>query len=393
MKILLITDTHKMVGGTEKHFFQLKEELRKIKDLEVYSLGFSDKDEEGKDYKIIKETKHLIMRHFYRLFFNPAKYFEMRSYIKKINPDVIHLHNINKYTISLLKAIKGYKSIMTVHDYFLICPTQWNVHNDLSVCQTGFKLKCWAKHRRNWNWVIYLSQLLFFYKRNKLLKNTVKNYISPSPLLREYLIKSGFKNVSFIPHFVENKNTKPNFDKIKDNHLLYLGQLEENKGVHILVKEMKRVVDEIPGVKLKIAGKGSQEQMLRQLTKDLAIEKNVEFVGWIKDTTKLYDETSAVVVPSLWVEQFGFVTAEAMMHYRPVIGSDRGNTPWLVKNNINGFIVDISKKNELSDKIIKLLKNQTSIKKFGLAGRKRIIKLSNKTKIIGEMVNKYNLLK
>ena len=148
-KVLLITDCHHKAGGAETYFFALKDELKKEKEFAAFSLGFSNKNEEGEDYKTIKQSKSLILRHFWRLFFNPIKYFQIKSYIKKINPDVIHIHNINKYTISLLMAIRKNKVIQTVHDFSLICPNLWNIHSDNSPCKTGAKLSCIWKHKRN----------------------------------------------------------------------------------------------------------------------------------------------------------------------------------------------------------------------------------------------------
>ena len=93
-----------------------------------------------------------------------------------VNPEIIHLHNINKYTFSLLFALRGYKVVQTVHDYSLICPTIWNVHNDLKPCPTGITRFCFWDHKRGNNIFVYLSVLYFNFKRNKFQTN--KNEIS-----------------------------------------------------------------------------------------------------------------------------------------------------------------------------------------------------------------------
>ncbi|MCK5108037.1 MAG: glycosyltransferase, partial [Nanoarchaeota archaeon] len=123
IKLLLFTDNYNPNGGgAEKVFFNLIKEFKK-ENIKVNSFGFGSNNTENKNYKIIKETKYLFFRHFWRLFFNVSKYIQIRRYVKKINPDVIHIHNINKYTPSLLLALRGFNVIQTVHDYSLICPT------------------------------------------------------------------------------------------------------------------------------------------------------------------------------------------------------------------------------------------------------------------------------
>jgi len=384
-KVLMFTDTHSLKGGAEKYFFYLKKELQN-KNVQVYSLGFGPKKEKGKNYQVIKETGFLFIRHFWRMFFNPLKYFQLRKYIKKINPDVIHLHNINKYTISLLRAVKGYNVVQTVHDYGLVCPALWNVHDDLKPCPTGLKFGCIRKHRRNYNWLVYISMLWFFWKRNRLLRKKVKMFIAPAPILADYLKKQGFHDVVFLPYIIDVKRKK--IKKSNTRHILFIGQLEENKGVSFLVKAMKNVVQKVPGTKLLIAGTGSQEQALKNQVNKLHLNDNVEFLGWVSDADKIYQRCCFVVVPSIWMENAPVSIFEAMSHAKPVIGSNRGGIPWLVKDSETGFIVDVVK-GGLSRKIISLLKNEKLRERFGRNAYKHLNEIMDKNKILKQLIGIY----
>ena len=371
MKVLLFTDNYNLQGGgAEKVFFKLINELKKAK-LDVYSFGFGKKKIKENDHIVIKETNSLLFRHLWRLLFNPVKYLQIRNYIKKINPDVIHIHNINKYTISLLIALRGYKVIQTVHDYGLVCPTLWNVHNDLKPCPTGLRFKCLFKHKRDYNIFIYLSMLLFFYQRNLLLKKIVNCFITPAPQLKKYLDKNGFKNVKFIPNIINIKeNIKPNFNKINYNQILYLGQLERNKGVHILINEMKYVVKNHPSVILKIAGSGSEKENLIKLVNKLNLSKNIKFIGWVNGVGNLIQESAFLVVPSIWMENAPITICEAIFYSRTTIGSNRGGIPWLIKDGISGEIFNINEQRNLAKKINNLLNNKTKIIKQGKESKK-----------------------
>jgi len=388
MRVLLITDNHNPHGGgAEKYFFSLKDKLKEL-NYDVYSLGFGPKNEEGKDYKVIKECDNLVSRHFWRMFFNPVIYCKIRKYIKKVNPDVIHIHNVNKYTQSLLLALRGYPVVQTVHDYGLVCPTLWNIHNDLKPCPTGMRVNCMFKHKRDYNLLIYLTMVYVFYIKRYLLKKMVDVFITPSPQLKNYLEKNNFSNVVFIPNFITITNDEPHFQKINYNQILYIGQLEENKGVHVLIKSLKKVVEKKPDVILNIAGSGTQQPYLEELVKRLNLEKNVRFLGWVNNVSELIQESAFVVVPSIWLESFGMVILESMIYFRPVIGSNRGGISYLIEHGKTGLLFDITKPDELVNSILCLLEDNELIKEYGKNAHQKVINIS-KMGDVKNIVDKY----
>ena len=94
-KVLLITDNlSPNGGGAEKYFYILKSELEKQTGVVVYTLGFGSEAKITGNNVVLPETSVKIMRYFWRLFFNPVKYLQIKRALKKINPDVIHLHNV-----------------------------------------------------------------------------------------------------------------------------------------------------------------------------------------------------------------------------------------------------------------------------------------------------------
>ena len=106
------------------------------------------------------------------------------------------------------------------------------------------------------------------------------------------------------------------------------------------------------------------------------ITKNIIMLGFIDNLEKLYQECSLVIVPSTVQESFGLVTAEAMYNSRAVIGSNRGATPWLIKDNETGYIFNPDS-DDLIKKIFDLIENKDKLKSFGRMGKKRIDKIIN----------------
>lgn len=390
MKILLITDHHSLQGGgAEKQFFILKELLKNQSDITVFSLGFGQKASHGDDFFVLRETPSKALRQVWRMFVNPVKYLQLRALIHQIDPDVIHLHNIKKYTPSLLKAIKGYPSLQTIHDFSPICPTQWNVHKNLEPCKTGFSLRCFLQHRRTYNIVSYFALLFSFYRMRKDLKKSVSQFMTPSPLLADYLTKHRFSNASHIFPF-HTKQLASNKEP-KHGHFLFLGQLEKQKGIHFLLHEFYLATQKNNQLILTIAGNGSEKNNLKEKIKQLGLEKNVRMIDWCNNPSELYQQCAAVIFPSIGLESFGLVMLEAMTHGRAVIGSNRGPTPWLVEHEKTGLLFDPLKEGNLSSCMLKLSDHESSLAKtLGENGWKKSQEFADNNTILFQTMEKYH---
>jgi glycosyltransferase involved in cell wall biosynthesis len=387
-KILLITDNHnENSGGAEKYFFTLKSALAQQPELDVVSLGFGAEAKIDNSTVILKESAVPLLRYWWRLFFNPLKYIQIRRAIKHINPDIIHLHNVKKYTISLLKAVQPYAVVQTLHDYACICPTGWNVHNNLQPCATGLNADCVWQHRRNINPLVYLGRLYGFWRMKKLLKKMVKKSIAPSPQLTDYLQRNHFRDVTYLPPFVETAKSVE-LDKMQPGHFLYVGQLSPHKGVVHLLDEFALACQSKPELILKIAGTGADADELKAKVRKLKLEQNIIFLGWC-NPEKYYEEAMAVIFPSIGLEAFGLVITEAMRHGRPVIGTERGPTAWLVEHGKTGLLYDPLVAGQLAEKILLLAGNGELAVEYGLNAAEKFKNMMGNEEIIKRQIGIY----
>jgi len=350
MKVLLFTDNHDPEGGgAEVAFFRLKKALEKQKGIQVLSLGFGN--HKGKNAKSIEDNSNLVQRQLYRTFENKKITKKIKKIIDDFSPDIIHLHNINKHSISIINAIKNYSTVMTCHDIRLINPTLYE--------KTPLILKP----------LISLAHKKFI----SGIKNNVRELILPSPTIEKQLKDKGFSRIKIIPNLLEKIKTKKSTDK---NFILFAGGLHKMKGYNLLVDAfLKAKTDK----KLLIAGEGPENKISNI---------NIIYLGRVK-LNKYYESASFVIVPSIVPEQFGFVTAEAMQYGKAVIGTNRGSTPWLIDNNKTGLIVEPEVEN-LKIAIEKLSADLNLSRKYGGAGKQRINKLINNNKIIEQTIKVYN---
>jgi len=206
MRILLITDNHILFGGAENYFFDLKNRLKALPDFQVYSLGFGPKEIRGDDFLVLKSLRSKLGKFVGRILFHPMIYFKLRNYVKKINPDVIHLHNTKQYTASLLPAIKSYPVVQTIHDFSYICPNAQNIHRNNEPCPSGLRKACFWQHQIKYNKLAYLCLIFVFLKTRNHCQKIIKKYIAPSPYLASYLKNNQFHDVTIIPPFTVKKS-------------------------------------------------------------------------------------------------------------------------------------------------------------------------------------------
>jgi glycosyltransferase involved in cell wall biosynthesis len=126
-----------------------------------------------------------------------------------------------------------------------------------------------------------------------------------------------------------------------DAPLIYLGRVEEIKGVHLAIEVAKK-----SGRRLIIAGNVPlAEHHRRYFAEQIQPHvdgKTVEYVGAVHDAAKnrLLGRSAAMLMPLLWEEPFGIVMAEALACGTPVIGLRRGSLPEIVQEGVNGFVCD-----------------------------------------------------
>jgi glycosyltransferase involved in cell wall biosynthesis len=179
--------------------------------------------------------------------------------------------------------------------------------------------------------------------------------------------------------------------------VLFVGRLVHEKGVHVLVNAVPKVLEKV-NAKFIIVGNGYMKEQLSNLTKNIGLSHKVLFTGFVDDETlrKLQKCADVSVVPSLF-EPFGIVALEAMAANSPLVVSDTGGLSEIVEHDVTGVKVYADNPDSLVWGITRVLLDENYAKRIRANAYKKVQetydwnKIAQQTKAIYEAVlNEYS---
>lgn len=352
MKIVMLGKytTEPDVGGVAVHIVNMIESIGKLdnKEFDFHMISFGEKNNhfcKGNSKVTIYKTPKIY-------FILPIlSILKLHSEIQKINPDIIHVQgsNISPYLVYLLSFLPNATKIITVHGLISI-ESEYKTHTKRKLLK-------------------YLNS-----KFENSALNRIQNLIVCSPEMKKLVSMLTLSDVHIIPNGIDTKYVQqfhPRID-VKQKSIFFIGTLRKVKGVHLLLSAMPAILKSIGNIHLYIAGTGEQEHELKALTSNLNLAEHVTFLGSISNETKYsyYKSADISVFPSLY-EPFGIVLLEAMACGTPIIASNVGGIPYVIKNRKNGLLFEPNNIEDLAAKIIYLLENKNIQHEMKINGLKR----------------------
>jgi glycosyltransferase involved in cell wall biosynthesis len=175
-----------------------------------------------------------------------------------------------------------------------------------------------------------------------------------------HMIPNGFSSTSSLKSVTING---------KSQSILFVGRLDERKGIDFLVHGMQLLGKTHPQIKLEVIGSGKLLAPLRQYADSRQL--NVVFHGFVEDSVleKIYSRFFVQIAPSIF-EGFGITILEAMNHSLPIIGTDVDGINDIIQNGQNGLLIPYGDKTELINAVLRLYQKpemQNRLAKAGLA--------------------------
>ena len=287
--------------------------------------------------------------------YNPRTAKDIKKIIKEQHIDIIHVHNtLNLISPAVYYVAKkcGIPVVQTVHNFRLLCPKA-TFYRDGKICEDCVSrgLKCAIKYGCYRNSRLQTLICVISTKIHRLTGIYGKiNYICLTEFTKQKLLTLSQirpQQVFIKPNVVFDfgGNAKP------EDYFVYVGRLEEIKGINLLFDAFQR----IPDIKLKVIGTGDLEETLKRRIENEHLE-NIDLLGQRnrEEVNKVVHNAKALIMCSQWYETFGMVIVEAYSNGVPVIVGNIGNIKELVINGTTGELFDYNSVNQLIEKIRKL---------------------------------------
>lgn len=160
------------------------------------------------------------------------------------------------------------------------------------------------------------------------------------------------------------------------------------KGYHVLLGAIAEVLKIRRDVIFVFAGDGPQRENILRGLKDLGIERNVRLLGLRSDVPVVLKGIDLFVLPTLQ-EALGTSFLEAMAMGKAVIGTRVGGVPEVVRDGVDGLLVEPGDERGLADAILRLLEDRHLRLSMGTRGRKRVEENFSTQRMVEGMYNLY----
>jgi glycosyltransferase involved in cell wall biosynthesis len=159
--------------------------------------------------------------------------------------------------------------------------------------------------------------------------------------------------------------------KIEGPVILFVGRLIDWKGTAYLIKAMPEIIQRFPAAKALMIGSGPEKAELMRLAGAIGVANHIIFIDEVpqEELVPFYSMADIFVLPSIVnengeTEGLGVVLLEAMACELPVIGSDVGGIPDIIRNGETGLLVRQKDSQDLVNQIIRLLTDEDLRKKM-----------------------------
>lgn len=293
----------------------------------------------------------------------------IKKITKEVNPDVIHVQQAAGYGLLGTFSDKE-KAFVSVYG--------WEVYDKI-------KSKLWK---------LVIGYILHWYKYIGSTSNCMKQQI--------YQVFPNLKTPIVVTPFGVNMDNFHYKEINKDEIVIgTVKKMDKKYGIEYLIKAFAKSYEDIMNINCKIAekmylelvGPGEQIDELKSIAKTTGIENRICFIGKVphNEVPTWLNRFDVYCAPSILdSESFGVAVIEASACRRPVIVSNVGGLPEVVKDGFTGYVVESKNVCEIANKLTELVLDSDKRKEMGMAGELLVRKKYEWKKCIDLMEDIYD---
>ncbi len=384
MKKILYLITQSELGGAQRYILNLASGLKNQYDITV---GLGEPGEKGEFTIALRQAgiKYFVLPHLQRAI-SPWSDFmallEIKKLIKNIKPDIIHLNSSKISILGSLASIRVRRYTMrvfyTVHGWvfneplpawlkvFYFWAEKFTARfKHKTICVSDFDLK------------IALARKIA--SAEKLI--TIHNGLQPINFLSRERARQTISQISNFP--ATQDLAKPDKFPISDIIIGTIANFYKTKGLEYLIQAGQLLQTSQPDVKIIIIGDGDERKNLEKLIKQLKLQDKIFLTGAIENAAQLLPAFNIYVSSSV-KEGFPFSILEAMSTNLPIIATNVGGIPEMIKHEQNGLLIPASDSQALASAIIRLLNQPEFAKNLAAQAQKDVSQNFSLEKMVQE---------
>jgi len=375
MRILLINDYGTIDGGAEVIVLGLRDALRaRGHDVRLFTTSAGSNARELHADTSCFGTKSGFRTAVQCL--NVSAIRGIREVLRNFRPDVIH---VNLYLTQLspwiLREFGDIPAIYYAQWYRAICPLGTRRLPSGATCERHAGTACLGSGCLSpWDWPLMSLQM----QLDRAWGNRFTKVAAISQAVALRLQQFGAPHLdSPTVIYPGTPVVAPRTEMSTDPVVLAAGRLVPEKGFETLIRGLAAIAKSLPGSRLILLGEGPQQSFLQQLTGELGVSEQVQFLGHRShaDTQQLIRTAWVSCVPSLWEEPLGMMAIESQMHGVAVLASAVGGLVETLADGETGMLVPPGDVSALAAALRTLLSDRERTYQFGRRGHVRVKEL------------------
>jgi glycosyltransferase involved in cell wall biosynthesis len=325
-------------GGLERYVFELNKYLKTVNDhIEVWAFDIPDNGNSPSTKLInLGRSKSLLWKRLLTVY----RKISQRKFTKL---DAINFH-FALYSLPLLPYLpRNTPLTFTFHGPWALESTEENINSLNIVLKRMIEQTVYRQCDR----FIVLSKAF----------GTVLHETYHIPWSNIHIIPGGVDTLRFQLNLArQNARTQLNWPQ--DRPVLFTPRrLVHRMGLDKLIAALVQVTQDVPEVWLAIAGKGPLRETLEQQVRDLNLEENVKFLGFLpdEDLPVAYQAADLTVMPSQSLEGFGLVLLESLACGTPALCTPVGGMPEVVEPFYPSLVTESADENAIAERLIDFL--------------------------------------
>jgi len=326
-------------------------------------------------FPVSVDTRQPSLRDIARFVYSGPAARSLQRLLERERVDLAHLHiYYGKLTAAVLQPLRrhGVPIVQTLHEYKLACPVYTLTANGRP-CEACFGGRYWQALPRLCNKGSLartaLSVVEAYVSKALGAIDEVDQFIAISDFLARRMAAAGVprERITTVHNFLDAAQYQPGTDP--GDYAVFFGRLETVKGVYSLLEAFAGM----PGVRLRIAGTGSEAEPMTRWLQERGVE-NVELLGFVAgdELHQLVRNAVCTVVPSEWHEPFGLTALESLALGTPVIATRMGGLPEIITAGEDGLLVDAWHPAALRAAVLQLVEHPQRAREMGRAGRVKV---------------------